>query len=195
MARILVLHSSIDGHTKRIAQRIGAVLASEGHIATLRSADAPAAGAEIERCDAVIVGAAIRYGHYAACLEPLVSEHRAAIEARPNAFFSVCLAIVSRFPEDRAEARRIANAWPIRLGWKPAAVEVIAGALMFSRYGFLRRWALTRIARKELGDVDTTRDHVYTDWEAVERFVLDLTGERRRPDAAGFQEPGTSFRI
>ena len=50
-----------------------------------------AAAVEIEGCDGVIVGASIRYGHYAACLEPLIRDHREAIVARPNAFFSVCL--------------------------------------------------------------------------------------------------------
>jgi menaquinone-dependent protoporphyrinogen oxidase len=173
MARILVLHSSIDGHTKRIAQRIGAVLASEGHIATLRSADAPAVAAEIERCDGVIVGAAIRYGHYAAGLEPRVRDHREAIEARPNAFFSVCL--TAGGPGARpAAARRYVDDFMSKTGWKPETTAIFAGALRYRHYNVFTRAMIRLIMTVTGGDTDTSRDYEYTDWQAVDRFAEDF---------------------
>ena len=173
MARILILHSSVDGHTRRIAQRIGAVLASEGHIATLRSADAPAAAIEIERCDGVIVGAAIRYGHYAACLEPLVRDHREAIGARPNAFFSVCL--TAGGPGARPEsARRYVEDFMGKTGWKPGATAIFAGALRYRHYNVFTRAIIRLIMTITGGDTDTSRDYEYTDWQAVDRFAEDF---------------------
>ena len=180
MARILVLHSSIDGHTKRIAQRIGAVLASEGHIATLRSADAPAAAAEIERCDGVIVGAAIRYGHYAACLEPLVREHRAAIEARPNAFFSVCLTAGGPGARPKA-AKRYVDDLMGKTGWKPGATAIFAGALRYRHYSLFTRAMIRLIMTITGGDTDTSRDYEYTDWQAVDRFAEDFAARLPAP--------------
>jgi menaquinone-dependent protoporphyrinogen oxidase len=77
-------------------------------------------------------------------------------------------------PEERADAQRIAEAFPARLGWKPDVIEIVAGALMFSKYGFLRATALKIIAKKEMGSVDATRDTVFTDWNAVERFAREF---------------------
>ena len=49
-----------------------------------------------------------------------------------------------------------------------------AGALRYSRYGWLKRRLMRSIARREGGDTDTSRDHVYTDWDAVDRFAVDI---------------------
>lgn len=173
MARILVLHSSIDGHTRRIAQRIGAVLASEGHVATLRSADAPAAGDEIERCDGVILGAAIRYGHYAPYLEGVVRGHRTSIEGRPNAFFSVCLTAGGPGARPKA-AQRYVNELMERTGWRPGAIAIFAGALRYRHYNPFTRALIRLIMTITGGDTDTSRDYEYTDWQAVDRFAEDF---------------------
>ena len=53
----------------------------------------------------------------------------------------------------------------------------VAGALMYSRYNGLVRWAMRRIARPTLGDTDPKRDYVYTDWDALDRFVVEFLGE------------------
>lgn len=173
MARILVLHSSIDGHTKRIAERIGAVLASEGHVATLRSADAPAVGAEIGRCDGVIFGAAIRYGHYAPYVEGMVRDHREAIEARPNAFFSVCLTAGGPGARPKA-AQRYVDELMGKTGWRPGAVAIFAGALRYRHYSLFTRAMIRLIMTITGGDTDTSREYEYTDWQAVDRFAEDF---------------------
>ncbi len=188
--RILIVYGTTDGMTGRIAERMAQTLRAAGHEVTLAEARASDPALDPTGHDLTLVGASLHAGGYQRNVRRYVEAHLAALNARPSAFFSVCLAIVSRFPRDREEARRIANALPVSLGWKPVAVEVIAGALLFSRYGFFRRWALTRIARKEIGDVDTTRDHVYTHWHGVDRFVLGLTGEPGRA-----QPVGDSFRV
>jgi len=42
---------------------------------------------------------------------------------------------------------------------------------MYSRYGFLKRMMLRAIAKREGGDTDTSKDHVYTDWGQVASFA------------------------
>ena len=46
-----------------------------------------------------------------------------------------------------------------------------AGAIKYTQYGFITRWIMRRIAKKEGGDTDTSRDHEYTDWVQVTRFA------------------------
>ena len=67
--RILVLHASFDGQTERIAERIATVLRAGGEDVYVRPS--VAAVDTIPDCDAIIIGAAIRYGHHSRALERL----------------------------------------------------------------------------------------------------------------------------
>ena len=62
-------------------------------------------------------------------------------------------------------------------GWHPERVVPVAGALRYSQYNFLVRFVMKRIARKSGGSTDTTRDHDYTDWAALDRFVSEFADE------------------
>jgi menaquinone-dependent protoporphyrinogen oxidase len=48
--------------------------------------------------------------------------------------------------------------------------------LRYSKYGFLERLLLKRIARDATGDRDTSRDYEYTDWDEVVDFADDFAG-------------------
>jgi menaquinone-dependent protoporphyrinogen oxidase len=50
----------------------------------------------------------------------------------------------------------------------------VAGALMYSKYNFLLKWIMKRIARKAGFDGPATRDYEFTNWPAVDRFVAEL---------------------
>jgi menaquinone-dependent protoporphyrinogen oxidase len=61
-------------------------------------------------------------------------------------------------------------------GWHPAQVALFAGALPYTRYGFLKRHLMKKIAGDKPGSLgtDTSRDYVYTDWNEVSRFTEDF---------------------
>ena len=179
--RVLILHASFDGQTERIAERIGAVLRSGGHDVYVR----PSATARetIPDCDAVIVGAAIRYGHHSRALERLVRAQRAALEARPNAFFSVCLSAGGPGAKP-TEARRYVDDFRHATGWVPGHVASFAGALRYREYNSFIRFLMRMIVGMAGGDTDTSRDYEYTDWLAVERFARDFTAWLTLPAAA-----------
>ena len=172
--RLLIVYGTTDGMTERIAEHMAEVVRGAGHLVRVTRADDLRFPSDLADFDGVLVGASLHAGGFQRSVARFVRGHAAALAKRPNAFFSVCLAAASRDPRERQAAARIAAAFPRGLGWIPDRTEVIAGALMFSRYGFLRRFALKRIAQKELGAIDASRDHVYTDWPAVDRFVLDF---------------------
>lgn len=180
MARVLILYSSFDGQARRIAGRIGDVLARAGHLALLRSADAPAAEGEIAASDGVVVGGAIRYGHYAPSLERLVRRNAGVIASRPDAFFSVCLSAGG--PGARpATAQGYVGGFLERTGWRPRHSASFAGALPYSRYNPFIRLMMRLIVGVAGGETDASRDYEYTDWPAVERFA----GEYAATLAAG----------
>jgi len=60
-------------------------------------------------------------------------------------------------------------------GWRPAKVGLFRGALLYRQYGFLKRFMMKRIVRGKPGmSMDTSRDHVYTDWDQVKKFAEDF---------------------
>ena len=56
-------------------------------------------------------------------------------------------------------------------GWRPARALPVAGALAYSRYNFIIKFLMKRIARKAGAPTDTSRDYELTDWAALDRFV------------------------
>ena len=170
MARILVLHSSFDGQARRIAQRVGEVLARAGHVVRVLDAEDAAAPRAIRDHDAVVVGGAIRYGRFKRPLEKLVRSQAATLDAGPNALFSVCLSAGG--PGARPElARQYVDDFSRRTGWMPEEAATFAGALQYSRYNPFIRFMMRLIVRHAGGDADTSRDYEYTDWDAVDRFA------------------------
>ena len=172
--RLLIAYGTTDGMTAKIADRIAATVRAAGHdVVVIPTHHAPR-HLDALAFDAILVGASLHAGGYQRSAARFIRRHITALRERPSAFFGVCMAIVSRFPEDREEARRLAVRFPASCGWLTDTVEVFAGAVAFTKYGFLRKKAMLAIARKEVGDLDPTRDHVYTDWEQVDRFALDF---------------------
>ena len=47
----------------------------------------------------------------------------------------------------------------------------MAGALPYTRYNWLIRRVMKRIAAKAGGDIDTTRNYEYTDWQDLRTFA------------------------
>jgi menaquinone-dependent protoporphyrinogen oxidase len=170
MSRILVLYSTYDGQAERIAARVHEVLVRAGHQATLRRFDGIGACEEIRLHDAVMVGAAVRYGHHDRRLVKALRWHAADLAARPNAVFSVCLSAGGPGHKP-AEAQRYLNAVPRETGWTPDETVSFAGALPYTRYNPFIRLLMRLIVGSAGGDTDTSRDYDYTDWVAVERFA------------------------
>jgi menaquinone-dependent protoporphyrinogen oxidase len=91
MRDVLILYASKHGHTAKIANRIAQAIREDGvsaHLHDARSADAVSPSGY----DVVVVGASIHAGHHQREIVDWVKEHRAALAAKPSAFFSVCLA-------------------------------------------------------------------------------------------------------
>ena len=70
-------------------------------------------------------------------------------------------------------------------GLDPEMVGLFAGALAYTRYGWLKRAVMKRIVASEGGNTDTSRDHEYTDWDAVDDFAADVYALAAARAAAG----------
>ena len=77
--------------------------------------------------------------------------------------------------EFTADVRKMLNDFFQETQWHPDVVEPVAGALAYRKYNFLVRWMMKRIAKKAGGSTDTSRNHNYTNWAALDRFAGSFT--------------------
>ena len=160
----------MEGQTARIAERIAAGLRAAGHSVQIAAARDAVPLPDVAAVDAVIVGASVHYGHHPAYLARALRRQRAALAARPSAFFSVSLSADGPGANRQAAARYMKK-FLRAIGWQPAMSTAFGGAL---RYSVLRGWKrfLVRLfVRVAGGDTDTSRDYEYTDWDAVAEFT------------------------
>lgn len=177
MASILVVYATREGQTRKIAERITTVLRGSGHQVELLDAERLPPKVEIERHQAVFIGSPVRASGYLRPVVRFVQEHRPALQRVPAAFFSVGLAVLSKTSDGRAQTLEIVEKFVRQTGWRPRRVELLAGALPYSKYNFLVRFVMRRISGKEGGDTDTSRDYEYTEWTAVDRFAVEFLAE------------------
>ena len=172
MTRVLVLYASTHGHTGKIAERIAKAI---GPAAELRTIDA---GPELVPFDydAVIVGASVHAGHHQKAVRKWLHEHAAALNRMPSAFFSVCLTAADDTDEARADAQRYIDETLAEAGWKPRLVQSFAGALQYREYDFFTRLLIKLMMKHGGHPTDTSHDHDFTDWDAVERFGAECAG-------------------
>ncbi len=172
MSRILLLHASAEGQTTQIAERIAKVLREKAHSVEMLPADADPSRLDPAAYDGVLIGASIHYGNHPAYLRKLVARHRAALDARPNAFFSVSLSAGGPRPKPAA-AQRYIDKFQRKTGWQPQLIASFAGAVKYSVYGPIKRRVMIVFVGLGGGETVTSRDYEYTDWGAVERFAQD----------------------
>ncbi len=182
MSRLLIAYGTTDGHTARIATRMVDAARAAGY--QVRVVDVAHLTDDwwAPPPDAVIVGGSVHRGRHQRALVEFTRGHRARLEEVPTGFFSVSMS--QAYPEGQAEARGYVGEFFTQTGWHPDRVARFAGALLYRQYGFLKRFMMKQIARQRGGETDTSRDHVFTDWTAVDGFVAEVLGTVKRERGA-----------
>jgi menaquinone-dependent protoporphyrinogen oxidase len=182
LARVLVIYASAEGQTARVAERIAARLRRDGHAVDVRPIEAGADGPDPAAYDGILVGASVHFGRHPETIARFVQTRRPALQSRPSGFFSLSLSAGG--PAARpADARDYVEAFLAATGWQPDLRASFGGALRYSGYPAWKRFVMRRIMRSAGGDTDTSRDHEYTDWQAVDALAGDFSARLpgRRP--------------
>ena len=168
MAEILILYSTTDGHTLKICKHLQQVIEQGSHRVTLKSVDEDPE-VDIAPFDKIVVGARIRYGKHSPQVYQFVRTHRQALDARPNAFFTVN--VVARKPEKNSpQTNPYLRKFLELSGWRPKELAVFAGRIHYARYGFWDRQVIRFIMWLTKGPTDPRTDVDFTDWANVEAF-------------------------
>ena len=193
MKPVAVFYATREGHTRRIAEHLAATLRQRGLDAAASDVRASRAAFSPGAYAGIVIAASVHAGRHEAEMIRFVKKHRAEIEHVPNAFISVTLSEAGAQRSDVSAAeharfvsgvQEVVDRFLEETGWRPKRVLPVAGALLYTKYNFLIRLVMKRIARAEGGSTDTSRDHDYTDWAALDRFGAELADEISRVSAA-----------
>ena len=168
MAHILLLYSTNYGLSKKICERIQEGLRDKGQQADVL----PLVGSGVDpaRFDAIVIGASIKHGkHHPSVLE-FIRRHKALLDAKPAALFSVNLVArkpAKNTPQTNPYLRRLLAKSP----WKPKLLGVFAGELDYSRYGPVDKHMMRFVMWINKGPTDFATKVQFTNWAEVDRFA------------------------
>jgi menaquinone-dependent protoporphyrinogen oxidase len=181
MKPLVILYATREGQTRRIAERLAAHLRARGAPVDLADlARGLPQGFELAKYAAVVVAAAIHIGKHAPEAVAFVREHRSELARVPTMFLSVSLSAAGASdPSATAKRRTSATANRDKMiaeflrqtRWTPSVVHPVAGALLYQEYGFFVRQMMRFISSIVGASTDTSRNHEYTDWKAVDAYA------------------------
>lgn len=181
MCEVPVFYATTEGQTRRIAERIAEQIRKHGlDSRAIAIISEEASHIDWNRVRGAALGASLHLQKHQAEAVAFARVHHAALTAIPSLFFSVSLSAGSRRRDSVEAARAIAERFAADTGWQPSRIACVAGRLAYRQYNWLVRMVMRRIALKEGGSGDTSRDHDYTDWLQVEHLADELAASVRR---------------
>lgn len=169
MCKVLLLYSTTDGHTRKIARYLRDHLDRGGYKVTLydiSDEEKPV----IDDFDKIVIAASIRYGKFNRVMRRYADFNAKALNGKATAFLSVNL--IARKPEKSSPETNIyTRKFLHRSKWKPNLVYVVAGMLDYPKYNFLDRNIIRFIMKITGGPTDPTSTVEFTDWDKVKAFA------------------------
>jgi menaquinone-dependent protoporphyrinogen oxidase len=169
MPAILILYSTVDGHTRTICERIAGRVEAAGHTATLCRVE-DAGGIDPAAYDKIVIGASIRYGWHRRSVFEFIEANLPVLESRPNAFFTVNI-VARKAAKNRPETNPYMCKFLRKTRWKPRLLDVFAGRLDYPSYRPLDRLAIRFILWVTKGPTDPKAVIEFTDWARVDTFA------------------------
>ena len=169
--KILILYSSIDGHTKKICSFISSKL-KQNHIIEMNEINNDE-DFKFYFYDFIIIGASIRYGSYRKSFLKFINENHIELQKSKTAFFSVN--IVARKSEKNSINTNPYIKKFFKLSkWKPNIIEVFAGKLDYPKYNFINKIIIKFIMWITNGPTNTDIVVEFTNWNDVEKFAYKI---------------------
>jgi len=175
---LLIAYGTIEGQSRKIALWIADHLRNSGSTGRILDVATLAANLDVGGHDGVMIVAPVHQRAHPVAVRDWIAAHRDSLNASPSALISVSLS--AAFDLGRAEARSYVERLLNCAGWRPAATHLAAGALRYSEYDYFKEQIIRHVVLKDKGAGDIARDHEFTDWKALGRFVDAFVTKARR---------------
>ena len=180
--KAVVFYATREGQSKRVATRVATDLREHCIDADVVNVKDVRGSIDWHGYEAAFVVASVHAGHHEREIIAFAKRHKEALARLHASFLSLTLsqagaedqaAPFGRRTTAHADAVRMLQVFIDETGWRPWHSLPVAGALAYSKYNFVMKLIMKRIARKAGFDGDTSRDYEFTNWPAVDRFVSD----------------------
>ena len=167
-ARVLLLFSTVDGHTREICQRLAPVIEASGVGVTLEELTT-SPPVDPGGYAAVVLGASIRYGKHRPEVAAFIAQHGDYLASTPSAFFSVNA--VARKPAKRTpDTNPYVRKFLATIPWKPGLIGIFAGKIDYPSYRPFDKYMIRFIMWMTKGPTDLAGTFEFTDWDDVDAF-------------------------
>ena len=167
-SKVLILYSTVDGHTKSICEYIAEKLPDRGAI-TLSSIE-DAEKYQINSFDEIVIGASVRYGNHRKNIYSFIDKNIKDLENKKNSFFSVNLT-ARKSNKNTPETNPYLQKFLKKTEWKPKQMSVFAGKLDYPSYDCVNKLAILMIMVITNGPKDISQVYELTDWSKVDDFI------------------------
>ena len=170
MTKVLIIHSSVDGHTTHICERIRSVRNDlDIDIISLSKTK----NISLNKYEMIVIGASIRYGKYRKELFEFIEKNLNVIHSKKNAFFSVNV-VARKAEKNSTDTNPYIEKFLLKTSWKPKIIDVFAGKIEYPKYNLFDRSIIKFIMWMTNGPTDTSKTFEFTDWSKVEKFSKNL---------------------
>ncbi len=167
-SRLLILYSTVDGHTKYICEYILKKLKNRKNINISSIEESNAIN--LSKYDEVVIGASVRYGYHRKNVYKFIETNKDTLNNKKTVFFS--LNLTARKPEKNSP---LTNPYILKflkkVDWNPTIKEVFAGKLDYPKLDFLNKLAILFIMIITNGPKDVKKRYELTDWKRVDKLV------------------------
>ena len=167
-SKLLILYSTIDGHTKNICEYINKKLKNKKNVSISKLEDSEKLN--LKNFDEIIIGASVRYGYHRKNVYEFVRKNKTTLNDKKTVFFS--LNLTARKPEkNTADTNPYVYKFLKKIKWEPTIKDVFAGRLDYPNLDFLNKLAILFIMVITNGPKDTSKTYELTDWGRVNNLI------------------------
>ena len=171
-SKLLILYSTVDGHTKNICEYIYKNLKGRKKISISSIEDS--ADIKLDDYDEIVMGASVRYGYHRKNVYEFVQNNLIELNKLKTAFFS--LNLTARKPEKSTpETNPYIIKFLKKVKWNPTTKEVFAGRLDYPSLDTLNKLAILFIMFITNGPKDTSKTYELTDWKKVDNLIAKIS--------------------
>ena len=170
-SKLLILYSTVDGHTKDICNYIYKKLKGRKKVNIISIEEAE--NYDLNDYDEIVIGASVRYGYHRKNVYKFIQQNRDKLDKLKTAFFS--LNLTARKPE---KSTPDTNPYVIKflkkVKWEPTVKEVFAGRLDYPSLDTLNKLAILFIMFITNGPKNTSKTYELTDWNKVDNLIKSI---------------------
>ena len=167
-SKLLILYSTVDGHTKSICEFINKKLKNKKNISISSLEDS--AKFNLKQFDEIVIGASVRYGYHRKNVYEFIKKNKSTLINKKTVFFSLNLT-ARKAEKNTADTNPYVYKFLNKIKWEPTIKDVFAGRLDYPNLDILNKLAILFIMVITNGPKDTSKTYELTDWKRVDSLI------------------------